>query len=114
MTSSEPSYTLLRMKEENRITQSDIDQASVKLEPIAGISPRVYVPLAWGLILLFAIFAVVGYLVIFIRSGSTGRYFASLRGSETAAASGGWTTSAAAGGAASPQEMLSATALRLR
>ncbi len=58
MTSSEPSYTLFRMKEENRITQSDIDQASVKLEQIAGISPRVYVPLAWGLILLFAIFAV--------------------------------------------------------
>jgi branched-subunit amino acid ABC-type transport system permease component len=32
-------------------------------------------------------FAAVGYLVIFIRNGSTGRYFASLRGSETAAAS---------------------------
>ena len=27
---------------------------------------------------LFAIFAVVGYLVIFIRSGTTGRYFAAL------------------------------------
>ena len=36
---------------------------------------------------LFIIFAVVGYLVLFIRGGSTGRYFAALRGSETAAAS---------------------------
>jgi len=35
----------------------------------------------------FACFAVVGYLVILIRNGSTGRFFASLRGSETAAAS---------------------------
>jgi branched-subunit amino acid ABC-type transport system permease component len=38
-------------------------------------------------IFVFACFAAVGYLVIFIRNGSTGRYFASLRGSETAAAS---------------------------
>jgi ABC-type branched-subunit amino acid transport system permease subunit len=38
-------------------------------------------------IFVFACFALVGYLVIFIRNGSTGRYFASLRGSETAAAS---------------------------
>jgi formylglycine-generating enzyme required for sulfatase activity len=49
------------MKEENRITQQDIDQASVKLGPVAGVSPRVYVPLAWGLILLFAIFAIFIY-----------------------------------------------------
>ncbi len=35
----------------------------------------------------FACFAVVGFLVIFVRSGTTGRYFAALRGSETAAAS---------------------------
>jgi ABC-type branched-subunit amino acid transport system permease subunit len=35
----------------------------------------------------FACFAVVGFLVIFVRGGSTGRYFAALRGSETAAAS---------------------------
>ena len=38
-------------------------------------------------LLVFPCFAVVGYLVIFIRNGSTGRYFSSLRGSETAAAS---------------------------
>jgi len=35
----------------------------------------------------FVCFAVVGFLVIFVRSGTTGRYFAALRGSETAAAS---------------------------
>ena len=34
-------------------------------------------------------FAVVGFIVIFVRSGTTGRYFAALRGSETAAASVG-------------------------
>lgn len=39
------------------------------------------------LLFVFACFAVVGFLVIFVRSGSTGRYFAALRGSETAAAS---------------------------
>lgn len=49
------------MKEENRITQQDIDQASVKLGPLAGVSPRVYVPLAWGIILLFAVFAIFIY-----------------------------------------------------
>ena len=41
---------------------------------------------AWFL-LVFAIFALVGFGVIFIRRGTTGRYFAALRGSETAAAS---------------------------
>jgi len=35
----------------------------------------------------FACFALVGFLVIFVRGGTTGRYFAALRGSETAAAS---------------------------
>lgn len=35
----------------------------------------------------FVCFAIVGFLVIFVRNGSTGRYFAALRGSETAAAS---------------------------
>ena len=34
----------------------------------------------------FACFGLVGYLVIFVRNGTTGRFFASLRGSETAAA----------------------------
>ncbi|HZP28831.1 MAG TPA: ABC transporter permease [Acidimicrobiia bacterium] len=41
---------------------------------------------AWFL-LVFGIFAIVGFLVIFIRKGTTGRFFAALRGSETAAAS---------------------------
>lgn len=35
----------------------------------------------------FACFALVGFLVVFVRGGTTGRYFAALRGSETAAAS---------------------------
>jgi len=39
------------------------------------------------LLFVFACFAVVGFLVIFVRSGTTGRYFTALRGSETAAAS---------------------------
>ena len=39
------------------------------------------------LLFVFACFAVVGFLVIFLRSGTTGRYFSALRGSETAAAS---------------------------
>ena len=34
----------------------------------------------------FACFAIVGFLVIFVRGGTTGRYFSALRGSETAAA----------------------------
>lgn len=41
------------------------------------------------LLFVFALFAVVGFLVIFVRRGTTGRYFAALRGSETAAASVG-------------------------
>jgi branched-subunit amino acid ABC-type transport system permease component len=41
------------------------------------------------LLFVFVLFAIVGFLVIFVRSGSTGRYFAALRGSETAAASVG-------------------------
>ena len=40
----------------------------------------------WFLVV-FAIFAVVGFAVILIRKGTTGRYLAALRGSETAAAS---------------------------
>jgi len=39
------------------------------------------------LLFVFAMFALVGFLVIFVRGGTTGRYFAALRGSETAAAS---------------------------
>jgi len=39
------------------------------------------------LLFVFGCFALVGFLVIFVRSGTTGRYFAALRGSETAAAS---------------------------
>ncbi|MFM8302761.1 MAG: ABC transporter permease, partial [Actinomycetota bacterium] len=39
------------------------------------------------LLFVFACFVVVGFLVIFVRGGTTGRYFAALRGSETAAAS---------------------------
>lgn len=38
-------------------------------------------------LLVFAIFAVVGFGVIMIRKGSTGRFFAAIRGSETAASS---------------------------
>ena len=38
-------------------------------------------------LLVFAVFAVVGYLVIFIRKGTTGRAMAALRGSDPAAAS---------------------------
>ncbi|PKL04901.1 MAG: hypothetical protein CVV53_08720, partial [Spirochaetae bacterium HGW-Spirochaetae-9] len=37
------------MKEEKKITQSDIDQASVHLGPVAGIQPRAYLPAAYGL-----------------------------------------------------------------
>ncbi len=40
----------------------------------------------WFLVV-FAIFAIVGFAVILIRKGTTGRYLAALRGSETAAAS---------------------------
>jgi branched-subunit amino acid ABC-type transport system permease component len=41
---------------------------------------------AWFLVV-FGVFAVAGLLVILVRSGTTGRYFGALRGSETAAAS---------------------------
>jgi len=40
----------------------------------------------WFLVV-FGVFAVAGLLVILVRNGTTGRYFAALRGSETAAAS---------------------------
>jgi len=40
----------------------------------------------WFLVV-FGVFAVAGLLVILVRSGTTGRYFGALRGSETAAAS---------------------------
>lgn len=46
------------MKEEKKITQSDIDQASVRLHPIAGVSPRAYVPAAYALAALVVLFLV--------------------------------------------------------
>jgi formylglycine-generating enzyme required for sulfatase activity len=46
------------MKEEKKITQSDIDQASVRLHPIAGIQPRTYVPAAYALAALALLFLV--------------------------------------------------------
>jgi formylglycine-generating enzyme required for sulfatase activity len=44
------------MKEEKKITQADIDGAKVQLAPLAGIPVRVYLPLAYGLALLLALF----------------------------------------------------------
>ena len=44
------------MKEEKKITQSDIDEAKIRLHPIAGLSPRSYLPAfyaAAALVLLF-------------------------------------------------------------
>ena len=44
------------MKEEKKITQADIDSAKVQLTPLAGIPPRVYLPLAYALLLLLLLF----------------------------------------------------------
>jgi hypothetical protein len=47
------------MKEEKKIQQSDIDGAKVRLKPVAGISPLVYLPVLYGLgalLLFFLIF----------------------------------------------------------
>ncbi|MDX9828047.1 MAG: formylglycine-generating enzyme family protein [Spirochaetia bacterium] len=44
------------MKEEKKITQADIDGAKVQLGPLAGISPRVYLPLTYALGLLLILF----------------------------------------------------------
>jgi formylglycine-generating enzyme required for sulfatase activity len=46
------------MKEEKKITQSDIDQASVRLHPIAGVSPRAYLPAAYALAAVIVLFLV--------------------------------------------------------
>lgn len=46
------------MKEEKKITQSDIDQASVRLHPIAGVPPRKYLPAAYGLAALAILFLI--------------------------------------------------------
>ena len=46
------------MKEEKKITQSDIDQASVRLHPIAGVSPRAYLPAAYALAIVVVLFLV--------------------------------------------------------
>ncbi|MCE1195828.1 SUMF1/EgtB/PvdO family nonheme iron enzyme [bacterium] len=46
------------MKEEKKISQSDIDQASVRLQPIAGVSPRAYLPAAYALAVLVVLFLV--------------------------------------------------------
>jgi branched-subunit amino acid ABC-type transport system permease component len=65
----------------NRTDVSNGDTGIVVPRPEFASSDR-----SWFL-LVFAIFAVVGFLVIFIRRGTTGRFFSALRGSETAAAS---------------------------
>ncbi len=44
------------MKEEKKITQSDIDQARVRLGPVAGIQPRIYLPAAYGLAAVLLLF----------------------------------------------------------
>ncbi|MDP2791953.1 MAG: SUMF1/EgtB/PvdO family nonheme iron enzyme [Rectinemataceae bacterium] len=51
------------MKEEKKITQSDIDEASVHLGPIAGIQPRIYLPAAYAVatvVLLFILLVLPG------------------------------------------------------
>ncbi|MCX7026290.1 MAG: SUMF1/EgtB/PvdO family nonheme iron enzyme [Spirochaetes bacterium] len=60
------------MKEEKKIQQSDIDDAKVRLKPIAGISPLVYLPFIYGLAACFVFF------VIFLYPGirSRGSYLA--------------------------------------
>ena len=46
------------MKEEKKITQSDIDQASVRLHSIAGLSPRAYLPATYAFLALLLLFLV--------------------------------------------------------
>jgi hypothetical protein len=43
-------------KEEKKIQKADIDAASVKLSPIAGVPPRIYLPAVYGLALLVVLF----------------------------------------------------------
>lgn len=44
------------MKEEKKVTQSDIDQATVRLHPIAGISPRIYLPAIYAFLAVLLLF----------------------------------------------------------
>lgn len=44
------------MREEKKITQEDIDNATVKLRPIWGVNPRVYVPALYGILALIVVF----------------------------------------------------------
>ena len=44
------------MKEEKKITQSDIDQATVRLHSIAGVEPRVYLPAVYAILAMFLLF----------------------------------------------------------
>jgi gamma-glutamyl hercynylcysteine S-oxide synthase len=44
------------MKEEKKITQSDIEQAKVRLHPIAGISPRSYLPAFYAALIVVLLF----------------------------------------------------------
>jgi len=44
------------MKEEKKITQSDIEQAKVRLQPIAGISPRSYLPAFYAALIVVLLF----------------------------------------------------------
>jgi formylglycine-generating enzyme required for sulfatase activity len=57
------------MKEEKKITQSDIDQASVRLHPIAGIPPRTYLPAAYASLALIVLF-LLAVLPGMIKNGS--------------------------------------------
>ena len=57
------------MKEEKKITQSDIEQASVRLRSIAGVSPRVYLPAVYAFcaaLLLFLVLVLPGI----VKNGS--------------------------------------------
>jgi len=57
------------MNEEKKITQSDIDQAKVRLHPIAGLSPRSYLPAMYALcavLLLFLLLVLPGI----VKNGS--------------------------------------------
>jgi iron(II)-dependent oxidoreductase len=46
------------MKEEKKITQSDIEKAVVRLHPMAGVSPRIYLPAAYILLAALLLFLV--------------------------------------------------------
>ena len=46
------------MSEEKKITEEDIDKAVVKLKPIAGVSPRTYLSVLYGLLVCLVVFVV--------------------------------------------------------